>query len=69
MAVESTLIMELGPLPTALSPEIAHPVAAEDSSPTTNAAKAEAEDFSHGSVTTPEPKIEKALPQEEWGEQ
>jgi len=43
------------------------PVAAEDSSPTTSAAKAE-EDFSHGSVTTPEPKVEKALPQEEWGE-
>ena len=43
-------------------------VAAEDSSPTTSAVEAGAEDFSHGSVTTPEPKVEKALPQEEWGE-
>ena len=43
-------------------------VAAEDSSPTTSAPKAEAEDFSQGSASAPEPKVEKALPQEEWGE-
>jgi len=50
------------------TPKAPSTVAAEDSSPTTSAVKAGAEDFSHASVTTPEPKVEKALPQEEWGE-
>jgi curli biogenesis system outer membrane secretion channel CsgG len=43
-------------------------VAAGDPSPTTSAVDAEAEDFSGSSVSAPEPKVEKTLPQEEWGE-